>query len=65
MELYAQRDLGVFTTFVFPSNLENNEAENTSFIITYCIKQQLLFKDKIKGLNCNKIILKQNISEHC
>lgn len=65
MELYAQRDLGLCTTFVFPSVLENNEAENTSFIIIYSIKQQLLFKDKIKGLNCNKIILKQNISEHC
>lgn len=65
MELYAQRDLRLCTTFVFPSGLENNKAENTSFIIIYGIKQQLLFKDKIKGLNWNKILLKQNISEHC
>lgn len=55
MELYAQRDLGLCTTFVFPSGLENNEAENTSFIIIYSIKQHLLFKNKIKGLNYNKI----------
>lgn len=65
MELYAQRDLGLCSTFVFPSGLENNGAENTSFIIIYSIKQQLLFKNKIKGLNCNKMILKQNICEHC